>query len=389
MFRKINNWLHLWLGLISGIIMLIVCLTGAIWVFGDEIKAFITPPVKVAYQNKPILSPSQITKIAGSLYPGRPLAYLDYQKNKAVEVAVGDWGKDTKLLFLDPYTGKILGERLMEDQTTLFFYFIESGHRFLWMPWKIGRAVVNYGTLMFVFLLITGLVWWYPKKWTKSTREKSFKIKWSANWKRVNIDLHNVFGFYAVLILLALSLSGMVYGIKWYSAGLYWSTSGGETLPEWEAKVSDTTLVDPVFHLEQALDKALVSIVKHYPDAEGYYLRIPDRKDFKASISVSIYPHIGQTYANETVYFDRHNGQEIEQKAFDRLSYRDASFGLKLRRMNYDIHVGQILGLPGKILAFFASVIGATLPVTGFIIWYNRKFGKKKKKAGVKIKKGA
>ena len=46
--------------------------------------------------------------------------------------------------------------------------------------------------------------------------------------------------------------------------------------------------------------------------------------------------------------------------------------------MNYDIHVGAVLGLPGKILAFFASLIAASLPVTGFVIWWGRR---KKSKA--------
>jgi uncharacterized iron-regulated membrane protein len=41
--------------------------------------------------------------------------------------------------------------------------------------------------------------------------------------------------------------------------------------------------------------------------------------------------------------------------------------------MNYDIHTGAILGLPGKILMFFASLICATLPVTGFVIWWGRR----------------
>ncbi|WP_233207986.1 PepSY domain-containing protein [Siphonobacter sp. BAB-5405] len=54
--------------------------------------------------------------------------------------------------------------------------------------------------------------------------------------------------------------------------------------------------------------------------------------------------------------------------------------------MNYDIHVGSVLGFPGKVLAFLASLIGASLPVTGFLVWWNRKgFGKgkgKKKASG-------
>lgn len=46
--------------------------------------------------------------------------------------------------------------------------------------------------------------------------------------------------------------------------------------------------------------------------------------------------------------------------------------------MNYDLHVGSILGLPGKILAFFGALIGASLPVTGFLVWWGKR--KKKKK---------
>jgi uncharacterized iron-regulated membrane protein len=59
----------------------------------------------------------------------------------------------------------------------------------------------------------------------------------------------------------------------------------------------------------------------------------------------------------------------------------------KLLRMNYDIHVGAILGLPGKILMFFASLICASLPITGFYIWWGRR-NKKKRKAIPTAKNG-
>ncbi|MNL87508.1 hypothetical protein D3C87_2166950 [compost metagenome] len=43
--------------------------------------------------------------------------------------------------------------------------------------------------------------------------------------------------------------------------------------------------------------------------------------------------------------------------------------------------MGSILGFPGKVMAFLASLIGASLPITGFLVWYGRKFKKKKKPA--------
>src|SRR5690606_8020012 len=71
-----------------------------------------------------------------------------------------------------------------------------------------------------------------------------------------------------------------------------------------------------------------------------------------------------------------HTGKELKGEDLYAKRFEEADFGEKLRKMNYDIHVGTVLGLPGKFLAFFASLIGATLPVTGFLVW----LGKKRKK---------
>ncbi len=62
-------------------------------------------------------------------------------------------------------------------------------------------------------------------------------------------------------------------------------------------------------------------------------------------------------------------------------TFKDAKLADKIVRMNYDIHVGAVLGIPGKLLAFFGSLIAASLPVTGFIIWWGRR---KKTKATAK-----
>jgi len=56
----------------------------------------------------------------------------------------------------------------------------------------------------------------------------------------------------------------------------------------------------------------------------------------------------------------------------------------KIVRMNYDIHVGAVLGLPGKFLAFFASLVAASMPVTGFCIWWGRRKKKKPTPAALK-----
>lgn len=381
-FRKINNWLHLWLGLISGIIVLIVCVTGCIWVFNEEITGLLEPDTRVERQNKPVIMPSKLMEIAAAEYPNVKVSYANYQQGKAINLGLGERRGPNITLKVDPYSGKIISREVHKKGETNFFRFILNGHRFLWLPFEIGRPIVNYGTLVFVILLITGLVWWYPKKWTQSTVDKSFKIKWGASFKRVNLDLHNVLGFYSLLFLLAIAMTGMVYGIKWYSEGLYWVTSGGDSLPgRGRDGASDSLMVGKFYTPQQAIDKAWNTVISRHPKSEGFYYSFPDTAKAKSLIYVTIYPTAGQFYNNLGYTFDQHTLKELPKDKIYGTAFEEATFGSKLRRMNYDIHVGSILGFPGKVLAFLSSLIGASLPVTGFLIWWGRKgFGKKGKK---------
>lgn len=388
-FKKVNNWLHLWLGLISGIIVFIVCITGCIWVFNEEIEGLLEPETKIERQDKAVIMPSQLMQIAKAAYPDVKVSYANYQQGRAINLGLGERRGPNITLKVNPYTGEIIAKEVHKKGEANFFRWVLNGHRFLWLPFEIGRPIVNYGTLVFVILLITGLVWWYPKKWTQSTVDKSFKIKWGASFKRVNLDLHNVLGFYSLLFLLAIAMTGMVYGIKWYSQSLYWATSGGKSLPGREREISSDSLMAGKFYTpQQAIDKAWLKVISENPKSEGFYYSFPDTAKAKSSIYVTIYPNSGQFYNNRSYSFDQHTLKELLKDEVYGATYEKAAFGTKLRKMNYDIHVGSILGFPGKVLAFLSSLIGASLPVTGFLVWWGRKgFGKKGKKGAAKGQK--
>ncbi len=382
-FYRISAWLHLWIGLISGIVMIIVCLTACIWVFQDEITSLSQPYTKVKVLEKPVVNPSVLMHIADSLYPAKKPGYAYYQQGRTITLALGQGRRGNTILHVDPYTGEVVKTIERKEGETDFFRFILNGHRFLWLPPKIGRPIVNYGTLVFVIILITGMVLWWPKKWTKATRDQSFKIKWKASFKRVNYDLHNVLGFYSLLVLSAIALTGMVYGIEWYSKGLYWVTSGGQTLPEFKRAVSDSLQSGKYYTPQQVMDVTWNKVLSEHPEAKGFYYAFADTSRPASAIAITIYPTVGKYYDNRSFSFDQHTGERITagSKLYE-TSFEDAQVGAKIRRMNYDIHVGAILGLPGKVIAFFASLIGASLPVTGFIVWW----GKKKKKGKAKKK---
>ena len=89
--------------------------------------------------------------------------------------------------------------------------------------------------------------------------------------------------------------------------------------------------------------------------------------------------HRPGTYYNSDFYhYDQFTGKELIAPGSYSGRFKDAKLADKIVRMNYDIHVGAVLGIPGKLLAFFASLLAASLPITGFMIWWGRRRKSKK-----------
>lgn len=384
-WRKINNWLHLWLGLTSGLIVFIVSITGCVYAFKDEISDLTQPYKFVTAEAKPYLTPSELKAIAGkeAFGAGRDtgvnkITGVSYGgPEKAVIAAFMDKKDGYTMIYINPYNGTVLKKKALSHD---FFRFILEGHFQLWMPRNVGQPIVAIGVLIFVVLLITGLIMWWPKKWSKANRNKSFKIKTDAGPKRINYDLHNVLGFYAMIIALVIALTGLVYGFQWFSKSYYFTLTGGESLPKFQKGVSDSLLAKTTVMVSPE-DKVWARMQKEYPVKEGYmqiqYAYLP-----KDPVTVQYNPMEGTYYKRQFKYFDRYSLAELKGGGIYEKKFDQSSIGEKIYRMNYDIHVGAVLGLPGKFIAFFASLICASLPITGFLIWWGKK---KKKKSSKKV----
>ncbi len=371
--KKIIGKLHLWLGLASGLLVFIIATTGCILAFEAEIKNLTYSFLSVPAADKPILPPSVLIEKAEQALPGKKASGMLYQ-GKGKSTAVGFYNPDPEyyyLVYMNPYSGEVLNIR---DEDQDFFHIILHGHYYLWLPEKIGQPIVASATLIFFVMLISGLVLWWPKN--KKVSRQRFSIKWNAKWRRVNYDLHHVVGFYVLVFGLVFAITGLVWGFQWFSNALYTATGGSQStvfhIPDSESKVTDNqdNTVPMVDRLWQKL------VAKSSENAMQYMY-------FPATDSSSYYTYInrkpGTYYQSEYGYYDRYTLEEIQVENLYQGTFEEADFAGKLRRMNYDIHVGAILGLPGKVLAFFASLICASLPVTGFVIWWGRRNKKKGK----------
>lgn len=362
-FKKLVGKIHLWLGLSSGLIVVFLGITGCILAFEVEIRSWTQPYQYTAQENRPYLPPSVLREAASPhMMSGKTLAITYPGEGRSAVAAYYD-KENYELVYLNPYTGEVLKHK---DMTRDFFRVVLNGHFYLWLPAHIGQPIVASATLIFLVMMISGLILWWPRN--KAARKQRFSIKWTARWRRKNYDLHNVLGFYMTWVAIFIAITGLVWGFEWFARSVYWVSSGGKKMEAHAHPHSDTTQ-----KLAQA-NMADYLWAQHKPQVEGneslgvYFANLPDD-----AIEIVINHRPGTYYNSDYYHFDQYTGQLLEAPGSYDGAFKDAAVADKIKRMNYDIHVGAILGLPGKILAFFASLIAASLPITGFCIWWGRR----------------
>lgn len=371
--KKLIGKLHLWLGLTSGLIVFIIAVTGCLYAFKDEIQDLTQPYRFTEQQDQAFLPPSRIQEIAENVLPGRHAHSVIYANNghSAEVIFYEPEPLFYQSIFMNPYTGEVLK---VKDMNAGFFRFILNGHFYLWLPPAIGQPVVASATLIFLVMVITGMILWWPK--SRNGRKQRFTIRWSARWRRKNYDLHNVLGFYVTWVAIILAVTGLVWGFEWFRDAVYY-TAGGEKSLIFEEPVSGPA-TPTVTDQTHAVDILWERMKAAYPAAETIEMHFP--VDENSTILAAINPDASTYWQIDYIYFDQYTLQEVSaDHIWDR--FDSATVADQLMRMNYDIHVGAILGLPGKILAFFASLIVASLPVTGFMLWLGRRNKKGKAKS--------
>lgn len=378
-FKQWIGKLHLWLGMASGLIVLLLSVTGCIYVFSVEITEALrndvmyvsevkATPIAVSKlwdtTQKEIGEKYKISSVKVSKDPQKTYIFGCYKGNEEALTYFGtiDYYQS---IYVDPYTGKIVATY---DEEMDFFNIVKYLHWSLLFSTEIGQQIVGWATFIFVIMLITGIILWWPKN--KAARKQRFKFQWkeTTQWKRKNYDIHNIFGFYIASIALIIAFTGMVWAFTWFQGLVYVAGSGTTTPPEIVEKKADKNLP----RLLNAMENALEKTKKAYPDADAFSLAKP--ADTLANVNIYVQQNRNTYYVSHEMRFAQ-SGEVLLNR-----NHSEKNFGEKLITANYDIHLGAILGIPGKIIAFIASFICGMLPVTGFLIWYGRTFKKAKTK---------
>ena len=382
-----KNWsskLHLWFGLSVGIIVFTVALTGTMYIFKDEIQNQLRKDA--IYVKKETISQQPLSleilreKVALEVNEKYPISSVEIplDKNKSYEFLYYEKDKNAwnyfdevkvnKLIYVNQYTGEILATY---NEKYDLFPILKAIHWSLLLNSDWGKYVIGIPVVLFIIMLITGIILWWPQN--KKIRKGRFSFDWKnvKTWKRKNYDLHNILGFYASFIALIISLSGIYFAFPWVKNVFNFTLSGSVDPPkEKEIKSPDSLLTknNSVFDLTAQETRKL------YSNSSSFRIPLNGKnkkgKELK-NIPVSVYGEDGRFAIRNQVVFDKYSGKLLSDKP-----HQDLNNAEKYANANYDIHTGSYFGLFGKIIWFITGLICTSLPITGFLVW----LGKQKKK---------
>ncbi|MCW3466451.1 PepSY-associated TM helix domain-containing protein [Chitinophaga nivalis] len=367
LLSRINAWLHLWLGISSGLIVVFVAFTGTVIVYCDELldlSAGKSLYVKEVKDNR--LPVDTLLKNIQLAFPEReaPVLMTSFKDpERTVKFRMFSDEKGLSMVYVDPYSGVVL----KDDGFAHFFYIMAHLHSSLLLH-DPGIWIVDIATIIFLIELITGLVLWWPAKWTQRTREASFTIKWKATFKRLNYDLHNVPGFYSLLPALVLTITGLLIAFE-PLMDMTSKTFGGREMHEWEASLPGYQAGRQQADVNQTIGE----MFRQHPDARAAELALYDW-DSSGYYTMWVARKMGLKSAEgaHLKVIDKYSGASLAiPPQHERAEVID--------NINWTLHMGVWRGQLGKFVTFVAGLICTSLPITGFIIWWGR--GRKKKKA--------
>lgn len=363
--KKIIRQLHLWLGLGSGLVVLVVTISGAVLVFEKEIEHLASRELYFVTPGTSRLPVDSLKKQAEQFDPAIRLTRLEMEPDAPDRTALftGKKGAATYLIAVNPYTGAVI-KGVREDRR--FFPVMLRLHRYL-LAGDIGKAVTGVSCLIFLVLVVTGIVLWWPKRW-KYLKQR-VNIKWSGTFKRVVWDLHAIGGFYVHLLIFVIALTGLTWSYKWFNNGIFLLFDGKPMVAN---KPPANKVIQPAGngfyeHIYQQANKELPyrgSLSMLFPPSDSVSVTV-SKENYEAKI----------TNVVDFVYYEQATGHVLAKRLYD-----DQSRGMKVRRAIYPIHTGNIFGWPTKLLALISCLVATSLPVTGLLIWLKGAKGREPKK---------
>jgi len=355
--RRAIYLVHLYLGLSLGLVTVLLGLTGSLLVFRHEIDAALSPSLILVEPAAKRVHLAELVSRVEATYPNDQIRTLHVPSNP--RHAIEFWMKqDAIKVYVDPYNGKILGDR-KDDQSLMGWIFKVHTELF---SGKTGETVAGISGLALVLLSATGLIVWWPRKRQKLVA--GLKVKIGAGAKRTAYDLHRAVGFWACAFLIVIGATGAGLVFPDQAKSISYLVFAGMNAPGKSKSAEGAS--KPVSVLIASAQTAM-------PEGEISRLMFPSKAGepfiIRKRTPNELHPN-GMNYifidpvTSKVLRVDRDHG---DNRALSAMNLR------------YPLHVGLYAGNVSRVLHALAGLTPALLAATGILVWWNRRFGKKKK----------
>lgn len=395
--KKIFRKIHLWLSVPFGLIITLVCFSGAMLVFENEANEWFRRDLYYVetVKESPLPMDKLLEKVATTLPDSVSVIGVSISSDpgRAYQVSLSKPRRAS--LYVDQYTGEVKGK----SERSGFFMFMFRMHRWLLDSMNPGnegifwgKMIVGVSTLLLVFVLISGIVIWWPR--TRKALKNSLKITATKGWRRFWYDLHVAGGMYALIFLLAMALTGLTWSFPWYRTAFYkvFGVEVQQRAAQGHEQKSDAQKRDTKLaaHREKKREgnevrkgersrrpennhSDMYSVTSPFVYWQEIYDKLRRQNPEYKQISISSgtasvsFNRFGNQRASDRYSFNTDNGEFTETSLYQ---HQDKSG--KIRGWIYSVHVGNWGGMFTRILTFIAALLGAALPLTGYYLWIKR-----------------
>ncbi|HEY1049607.1 MAG TPA: PepSY-associated TM helix domain-containing protein [Prosthecobacter sp.] len=374
-FHRSIFWAHLIAGILAGIVILSMAVTGLMISYETQIMDWanrgmrVTPPapdaprldvetlVAKVKETKPGLNPSGITWKADPTMP--------------VTLSVGREGT----FYANPYTGAFLGgqNHAVHD----FFHAATDWHRFLTgtgLPKEVGKAITGAGCLVFGILLVSGIYLWWPKHWRWVNVKAVILFNRRLKGRARDWNWHNVFGFWTSFPMLLIILTGLIMSYSWANQLLFAATGNVPPPPRAAGGPGGGGGGRPAGPPPSlaGLEPLLAQARQQVPDWASLSLRMPQKPGEPFPIMVDRGGR-GEVHRRTMLNLDVAQGK-VSTSPDD---FTQVNKGRQLRFVARFLHTGELFGVVGQTVAALCAVAAIMLVWTGFALAWRRFFGKK------------
>ncbi|ERP87278.1 MAG: PepSY-associated TM helix domain-containing protein [Nitratireductor sp.] len=364
-FKRIIFWAHLVVGVAFGLVILLMSATGVVLTYERQIISYMESRAVEKPADAQLLSVDELATavLANGGQPGNSLV-LPRQDGAPATLSVSR--RENHLL--NPYTGERIDNAA--EGTKSFFGTVTALHRWFALTGEnrsLGRAVTGAANLGFLFILVSGIYLWWPKKWTwRIVKLNLFFRRNLPTAKARDYNWHHVFGIWSLVPLFAVVVSGVVISYPWASnmvAAVFGPVSPAATgQAASEERQGQNRAQGEAVSLQAIAD----TLKQAQPDWQTLSVKLPNGQ--AARVVMTVDTGNGTQLSRQTTYtVSRVSGEVLGVSGAE-----DQPAGRRARVFLRFLHTGEVYGFIGQTLAGLASLASVFLFYTGFALAYRR-----------------